>query len=278
MAEPRPLILVSRADSASVAIRDALLDMVSWTDAGAFHGLPVRERDGVHMVEVEPLHLECDGVDKALVKAGIPFDAILFASRHRAQSGKPSLTVHPIGNCGDAEYGGAPGRLVPTAPVLMSRILRRLHAEAAGTTHQATFEATHHGPYLESPAAFVEVGSEEQHWGDPKLARKVAAALLASTTPSMGDDAPALVMLGGSHYAPRAVDLVRKGKANFGHIIPGYALDRGVSPGTMLDAVRGTPGCQGYYLDPRSLTQPPQVALDVFGALDLGWWREDDLA
>lgn len=229
------------------------------------------------MVEVEPLHLECDHVDRALKAAGHDVEALLFASRHRAESGKPALTVHPIGNWGEADHGGLPQRVAPCPPVLMSRILRRLHAEAAGTKHQATFEATHHGPYVESPACFVEIGTDEAAWTDPKLGAKVARALLAAGEPSAADDAPTLLLMGGSHYAPRAGDLVKQGRANVGHILPAYALERGVSAATLLGAVRGTPGCRGYYLDPRSLSKPPEVALDVFGALELGWWTDPDL-
>lgn len=270
-------MLVSRADPASVTIRDALLDMHDWREVGAFRGLPVRALgDAFLMAEVEPLHLECDHVDRALRAAGYAFDAVLFASKHRAESGKPALTVHPIGNYGAADFGGAPGRLVPTPPLVVSRVLRRLHAEAQGTRHQATLEATHHGPYLESPACFVEIGTDEAAWTDPRLGAKVARAILAAAEPSAGDAAPVLVWLGGSHYAPRAGDLVKQSRLNVGHVVPAYALDRSVAPEVLLDAVRCTPGCQGYFLD-RSLPEPPKAALDVFGPLELGWWKEEDL-
>lgn len=271
------LVLVSRPDPASVTIRDALLDMEPWEEAGAFEGLPVRARPGFLMVETDRLHLECDGLDARMRAAGLSFEAILVASKHKAESGKPALTVHPIGNFGNADYGGLPRRLVPTAPLLMSRVLRRLHAEAAGTKHQVTFEATHHGPHLETPTAFVEIGTDEASWGDRSLGRRVARAILAAAEPTAGDAAPTLVAIGGSHYAPRATDLVRQSKANFGHIVPGHALDRGLPPSVMLDAVRGTPGCQGYYLDPRLVSSRPDELLQVFGSLEMGWWTDEDL-
>src|SRR5438067_13291910 len=85
----RPLVLVSRADPASVTIRDALLDAGDWKEIGAFHGLPIRERGELLLVEVEPLHLECDLVDRTLHDGGLEFDAVLVASKHRAESGKP---------------------------------------------------------------------------------------------------------------------------------------------------------------------------------------------
>lgn len=272
------LLLVSRADPASVNIRDALLDMVPWKEIGSFEGLPVRARNDFLMVETPHLHLECDLLDRRLRAGGLAFDTILVASKHKAESGKPALTVHPIGNFADADFGGLPGRLVPTAPVIMGRVLRRLVAEAHGLKHQVTFEATHHGPYLETPTAFVEIGTDERAWSDPDLGRRVARALMAAAEPTVGDDAPVLVIVGGSHYAPRATDLVRQGKANVGHIIPGYALEKQLRAEVILDAIRGTPGCRGYYLDPRLVDARPDELLQAFGSLELGWWREDDLA
>lgn len=271
------LLLVSRPDPASVNIRDALLGMEPWKERGSFEGHPVRERPGFLMVEVDRVHLECDHLDARLRAAGLLFDAILVASRHKAESGKPALTVHPIGNFGEADFGGYPRRLVPTAPLLMSRVLRRLVAEAHGLKHQVTFEATHHGPYLETPTAFVEIGTDERAWTDPDLGRRVAKALLAANEPSAGDAAPTLVMLGGSHYAPRATDLVRSSRANFGHIVPGYAFEKGLTPGAMLDAVRMTPGCQGYHVDPRATAPISEELMQVFSGLELGMWTEGEL-
>jgi D-aminoacyl-tRNA deacylase len=273
-----PLVLVSRADSASVTIRDALLDMGGWEEVGAFHGLPVRRRGSFLMVEVAPLHLECDLVDRALREQGWSFDSILVASRHRAESGKPALTIHPIGNYNEAEYGGQRHRCTPSAPIEMSRILRRLQAEAQGLKHAVTFEATHHGPLLETPTCFVEIGTDESAWTNPDLGRRVARAILAADEPQAGDDAPVLIGIGGSHYAPKFGDLVKQRKANFGHIVPSYQFDAGIEPESIFEAARQTPGCAGYYLDPRSFSAPPEQVLQVFGALELGWFKDEDLA
>ena len=72
------LILVSRADSASVNIRDALLDAGGWEDAGSFHGLPVRKRGGATMAEVEPLLTWAQGRGRALTWERLPHGAEHF--------------------------------------------------------------------------------------------------------------------------------------------------------------------------------------------------------
>lgn len=276
----RILVLVSRPDAASVNIRDALLELSHWRETAAFEGLPVREQGDFVMVETDELHIHADGIDARLRAAGHAFDAVLVASKHRAESGKPALTVHPIGNFHDAQVGGRPQRLVPAAPRLMARVLRGLQKEAggAGAKHQVTFEATHHGPLLDTPTAFVEIGTDEAAWSDAALGKRVARAILASAEPSPFDDAPVLVALGGSHYAPRATDLARQGRANIGHIVPGYALDKGLAPEVILDIIRCTPGCQGYTLDPRLVGKTPEDLLQAFGSLELGWWTDEDLS
>lgn len=253
--------------------------MGGWTEAGAFEGLPVHARPGFLMAQTPTMHLDCDGIDARLRTAGFAFDTVLVASRHRAESGKPALTVHPIGNWGAADYGGLPGRLAPAAPIVMGRVLRRLAAEAgaARLKHQVTFEATHHGPLLSTPTAFVEIGTDESSWTDRGLGRVVARAILAANEESIGDRAPALVYIGGSHYAPRATDLVKAGRLNVGHILPAHAMQRGVSERAVLDAIQGTPDCRGYYVDPRLETPPPPELLQAFAALELGWWTDREL-
>ena len=271
------LVLVSRADSASTNIRDALLDMHAWDDAGTFDGLPVRKRDGWLLAEISRIHIEADGVDVALRDAGFAFDVVLVASKHRAASGKPALTVHPIGNIGKAEVGGKPRALVPAAPTEMARVLAQLAAEARGLKHEATYEATHHGPFLQTPTAFVEIGTDESAWSDPDLGERVARAILAAGEPGVADAAPALLALGGSHYAPRATDLARKGRARFGHIVPTYAIDAGVDARVVYDAVRLSGDCAGYYAEPRTVDRLGPDVLQVFSGLELGWFRDEDL-
>ena len=42
-------------------------------------------------------------------------DLIIFASKHKSESGKPTLTAHPCGNWNDkADFGGKPRTLAPT--------------------------------------------------------------------------------------------------------------------------------------------------------------------
>ena len=79
----------------------------------------------------------------------------------------------------DEKYGGIAGRCSPPHP-LMSAVLRQLDIDVAAagldTEFEITFETTHHGPHLNVPTMFTEIGSEASHWG-----RTDAAAVYADT-------------------------------------------------------------------------------------------------
>lgn len=239
-------LVVSRADPASLTIRDALLDAASWKDAGALDGLPVREGP-VRMVEIEALHLHADELDARLARAGLAADALVFASRHQSAAGRPSLTVHPVGNWGEAEHGGRAGHFSPAPARLMASLLRALAARAPRGT-DVTYEATHHGPFVGVPACFLEIGSAPDAWRDPALGKLVAEAFLEGVRAPA--EVPVLLALGGGHYQPKATDLARRGRAAFAHMLPKHHLGLADIP-TMTRAVAASPGATGYFLDER---------------------------
>jgi len=110
-------LVASEADEASLSQRDELLGIESWKDEDPFGGRPSwRLRDLVLLTIPEP-HLYRDHLDRDL-ESGFqePADLVVYLSKHRSESGRPSLTVHPIGNPGAAEFGGQPQTLVPSAP------------------------------------------------------------------------------------------------------------------------------------------------------------------
>lgn len=255
-------LLCSHADPASVNIRDRLRELVPWTITDDhLDGLPILEAEetGLLLVESPRMHLECDLIDRALAAAtNVPIEAVLVLSKHRAASGSSALTVHPIGNWGEADFGGRARTVTPAAPALMARLLRALGdgAREARLSHSVTLEATHHGPFLETPTAFVEIGTTEDAWRDPRLGEVVARAVLeAASAPNPVVDAsePVLLAVGGSHYAPRATDLVRKRRASVAHVLPAYAVDAGVDADVVRQAVARSPGASGYFLDERGM-------------------------
>lgn len=279
-------LLASHADPASVNIRDHVLKLAEWrTLEASVEGIPVRESDGgLLLFETPRLHLECDLLDRALAQAvGREIDAILVLSKHKAASGSPSLTVHPIGNYRAAEFGGRAGALVPAAPALATRALRALarEARAARLPHAVTWEATHHGPYFETPTAFVEIGTTEAAWRDPALGALVARAVLdaARAGPALAAEfEPVVVAVGGSHYVPRATDIAKKRKVAVGHMIPGYQLDAGLQPEVAKLAATRTPEAEAFIVDDRGFEVDATPVLAALEEAGLRRARAEDFA
>ncbi len=236
------LMVCSQGDVASVNIRDALLTLADWVTEGTFHGHPVLRCGDLLMVTIEEVHIYADAIDE-LVEAGTghAVDEVIFLSRHRAASGKPSLTVHPIGNWGQADYGGREGTLVPPAPHLMTSLLRSVRDAAEELSYDVTFEVTHHGPLLTRPTLFVEIGSGESTWGNMDAAVAIANSLLKVNV----QEYPVAIGVGGGHYAPRYTDVALSKRISFGHMLPGYAIDLS---------------------DPNDLRNKIEMALSVSGA------------
>ncbi|MDD1660069.1 MAG: D-tyrosyl-tRNA(Tyr) deacylase [Methanomicrobiales archaeon] len=192
-----------------------------------------------------------DGIDRDL-----DADQVLFISRHRSIHPTPVLTVHVTGNLAAAEFGGRPRSLAPAAPEWMRAILTGLR-ELAPEGYRASYEVTHHGPTeLTLPSLFVEIGSTETEWRDPRAGEAVARAILgARPVPGLR-----LIGFGGTHYAARQTEIATTTGGSFGHIahsreVP--ALDTG-----MVKLMRDRTRAQAAYMDRKALAAADQRRLE----------------
>lgn len=255
------VLVASEADEASVNQRSALLALAPWKEVRPFERSPAYRREDTVLVSIREHHLYRDDLDRDLAAfLAEPVELVVYLSKHRSESRMPSLTVHPVGNPGKAELGGRPETLVPSAPRWMTAALRRLWREASDLPYQVTFEATHHGPYLETPTFYIEQGSTEREWGDVDASKAIARTLL-DLEPV---EAPVAVGVGGGHYAPRHTDLVMARRIAFGHLIPSLALE-GLSDEVLGQAIARTPDASLAYLHRKSLGKPE--ARDLEGRL-----------
>jgi D-aminoacyl-tRNA deacylase len=215
------LLICSEADNASINIRDRILELEDFSHEGNFDGHPVLRFDDMVMVTIHDLHIYAEDIDLSICEElNVEPDVIIFLSRHRAASRIPTLTVHPIGNHGDADFGGRERTLVPASPHLMTSMLRRLTMEAANLDYQVSYEVTHHGPHISSPTIYIEIGSDESMWDD----RNAAAAIARTVLHAGVEINPTVIGIGGGHYAPRFTEMALTRKVSFGHMVPNYAL------------------------------------------------------
>lgn len=165
--------------------------------------------------EPNPYPLDYDGLSRRY-----DIEYLVVASRHWAQSGKPSLTVHPTGNFGKPMYGGRSRELQLTAPNKMRDVyLRILDDPPPG--FEVSLEATHHSPTQFSvPMFFAEVGSRETQWRDELVCGYLVDAILGGIEDD--GDADVVIGFGGGHYCPTFSS--RMDDYAFGHMAAKYAV------------------------------------------------------
>lgn len=155
-------------------------------------------------------------------------EIVVFVSRHSSASGKPTLSVHTPGNFTEAGLGGLPKTLSISPAKAMSDALKALlhYKEELNLDYEVTYEATHHGPSLNVPAMFVELGSSEKQWRDSRAAEAVAhSAMHAITNFSRpAGSCSAVLGIGGTHYNQKFTCMALVGEAIFGHMIPKHVV------------------------------------------------------
>ena len=162
------LIVSSNEDPAGCNIRKGLLKQSEWREIGTFEENPVHQNesfDELIMITINDRTIRHENLEEQ-VKNELKIESkqAVFITRHRSKTGEPTLTTHPIGNYGIAEFGGKDKTVSPSSPRLMTELLRTIkkNATSAKTYHKVCFEVTHHGPDLTIPTLFTEVGSTEE--------------------------------------------------------------------------------------------------------------------
>ncbi len=268
------LVVTSSEDPASMNIRARLLERTSWSENGSFDGHPAMMRNDFLMVQVDRIHLDEELIDERVSKAlGVTVEVVVFASRHRSESKIPTLTVHPIGNFSSADLGGRPETLCKSSPQLMTSALRTLSAKGKGLGFNISFETTHHGPFVNSPAFYIEIGSYEELWGREDAAEAIAESIL-----SMKDEGyPVIVCAGGGHYAPRFTEVALSRKVAIGHMAANYALDA-LKPDMVEQMANKSGGARRVYFHKKGMPKPAYRELQQrFASCGIEEISSDDL-
>ena len=144
----------------------------------------------------------------------------IVASRHKSESGTPSLTAHSPGNYGNAQAGGK-NKELGYAPAYYLRKAAILLQKNKIPGYESCLEATHHGPTgFTFPMMFVEVGSSVKEWNDHS-ACNAAAGIIADLMSSEPDKARVAIGFGGGHYCRKFSHVTDYA---IGHICPKYNL------------------------------------------------------
>jgi D-aminoacyl-tRNA deacylase len=153
-------------------------------------------------------------------------ELIVFISRHSSASGTPTLSTHTPGNLGEAKLGGIPRKVSVSPANAMKDTLRAMMRlkEEMQLDYEVTYECTHHGPSLNVPTMFTELGSSPKQWKDLKAAEAVAHATMEAVSNFGNFPAKAVIGIGGPHYNNKFTRMALEKDLAFGHMIPKYAL------------------------------------------------------
>jgi D-aminoacyl-tRNA deacylase len=219
------LFSASRSDKAAVNIANQLVANHGFEEAqGEFGGNPTFTKKlqtnklaKLVLVEHDSIHTQPTQLPKSI-------KLLIFLSRHKSQSGIPTLSVHVPGNLGDALLGGLPGKVSVSPASAMKEALKAMKKaqQQMILDYEVSYECTHHGPSLDVPTLFVELGSSEKQWLDVEAAEAVARGALAAA--SCSNVYPSVLGVGGPHYNMKFTNLALETEVAFGHIIPKYAI------------------------------------------------------
>lgn len=153
-------------------------------------------------------------------------ELVVFISRHSSLSGTPTLSVHTPGNLGRARLGGTSRKVSISPANAMRKALRVMKhlKEEVNLNYEVSYECTHHGPSLDVPTMFAELGSSLKQWNDSEAAEVVARAVMEAVSKFDDFHAKAVLGIGGPHYNKKFTKTALEKEMAFGHIIPKYAL------------------------------------------------------
>lgn len=221
------LVVASKKDVASLNISQQILKHFSFRKSPEkFQQSPMYDADidgkDVHLITLSEESIY--GQDLAGLFENP--ELIVFVSKHRSVSGTPTLSVHTPGNLGQAGFGGLPRR-VSVSPANAMRDALKAMAKfkvEMSVDYEVSYECTHHGPSLNVPAMFVELGSSPEQWEDLQAAEVVARAAMEAVSKFGSFQAEAVVGIGGPHYSGKFTRMALENALAFGHIVPKYAV------------------------------------------------------
>ena len=150
-------IIISKKDPASLNIKDCLLEKYPFKENNDVYTL---EDINIYTIEEESIYSE--NIDKK-----IRADLFIFATKHESTSKINSLSVHVPGNWSKAELGGKDRKLCVAPVSLIKEIL--LELEKSNIDYEKIQEVTHHGPFLQKPCLFIEIGSTLSEWTNKEI-------------------------------------------------------------------------------------------------------------
>ena len=214
------LIVASKLDKAGINITTQLSQ---FRENPLLSGMKDAPNFDFYLIDTEIT--DDSGIDQNKINQ---YDFIIFASKHRSESREKTLCVHVPGNWRSADLGGETGKICKSSALFFKQIFERLNENAEHyklRDYKVTIEATHHGPLIDKPCIFIEIGSTENEWTDRRAAF-IIAKTISETIKNFKENPynEIAIAIGGPHYCPNFNKIQLKSNIAISHIIPSYSF------------------------------------------------------
>lgn len=206
------LVVASKLDKAGINITTQLSQFQPDSDDFSFY-LVDREIIFTENLDMEKINL---------------YDFIIFASKHVSQSKEKTLSVHAPGNWRYAEFGGQTGKACKSSAWFVKQVFEKINENIEQyhlKDYKLTMETTHHGPLIEKPCIFIEIGSTETEWQDRRAGFVLARAIkqtIETFKPNPYNEIA--VAIGGPHYCPNFNKIQLKSNVAISHVVSQYSF------------------------------------------------------
>jgi D-aminoacyl-tRNA deacylase len=254
---------------ASRNIQDSLVSLYPFEKKEGFYELDVKGNN-VRIYSPDKETIFCENIDKE-----IDADLFIFPTTHSSKSGIHSLSAHVCGNWAKAELGGKDRELcIAAAPYIKDSIIK-IEELAGNLDYDIVQEVTHHGPYIEEPCFFIEIGSDDTQWG-----KKEAGDVIAKTIMHLLENEPkkyrTAVGIGGLHTMPNFKKIILNTGIAIGHCCPKYMLED-LDKGMILQALERTePKADLIIVDWKGLKEHKERIKGILEEIDVEWKRTKD--
>lgn len=152
-------------------------------------------------------------------------DFLVFASRHASKENRKTFSLHAPGNWRGADLGGKESKVCKTSAFVLKYLFQELNKNAEEKLdYEVTLECTHHGPLIEIPCCFIELGSSEEQWKDKEATKVIVKTILSLQDYKPNKEWIPAIGIGGRHYCNNFNKIQLNSEYSLGHIIPEYAL------------------------------------------------------
>ena len=173
-------IIICSTDPAGMNMKESLITLFPFKETDeTFNNHPIYEHKNLKIYTTEEKTIYAENIDKK-----INADFFVFCSTHRTKNQPLQITTHPPGNWDKAILGGKEKTLNKVSAAYQKELFIEQTNHGKDIGRDITLEATHHGPYIEKPCIFIEIGNDENGWKDKKAGDVNAKAIVNTFTKS----------------------------------------------------------------------------------------------